>query len=52
MKDCVILVTDFIFGVDLWTLRQDYIQRITELEARNIIEKITRAVEALTKEGR
>ena len=52
MKDCVILVTDLIKGVDLWNLRKDCRPSITELEARNIIEKIIKAVIGLTKNNR
>ena len=52
MNDCVILVTDLINGVDLWNLRKDCRPSITELEARNIIEKIIKAVIGLTKNNR
>ena len=52
MKDCVIIVTDFIYGIDLWNLRKYCREYITELEARNIIEKVIRAVIALRSDGR
>ena len=46
-KDCVIIVTDFIYGINLYDLRDRCRPYFTELEARNIIEKVIKAIAAL-----
>ena len=46
-EDCVIIVTDLVYGCDLFKLRREYKRDLSELEGRNIIQSVTEAVVGL-----
>ena len=46
-EDCVIIVTDLIYGCDLFRLRREYKKNLKEIEGRNIIQSVTEAVVGL-----